>query len=277
MSTLNSRRNRRRALLGIFTLGLAALVWWWLARHDQTLAGSTRLSGWTLFALFALLLAFNLRKKLSFLPLGSAYGWAQLHFYGGLLAAWLFLLHMHGLPGGTFEVLFALLFSLAIASGLVGLYISRRFPPQLRRDSESVIWERIPALRQQLTADAEAQLAEHIRARGLGPVTDFYRERLLGYLTGPADFWEHVLRPGRTEARWQQHFDALRAASEPHELALVDALQQQARSKAGLDLQLARRGLLKGWLFLHIPLSYALLCFVLLHVLLVYGYGGPSA
>ena len=50
-------------------------------------------TGWILFSVMVFLAAFNTRKKLAMLPLGSARVWLHAHMAGGLLALALFWLH----------------------------------------------------------------------------------------------------------------------------------------------------------------------------------------
>ncbi|MEJ1973431.1 MAG: hypothetical protein WDM96_13500 [Lacunisphaera sp.] len=51
----------------------------------------------------------------------------------------------------------------------------------------------------------------------------------------------------------------LRRYLDPREVAYADQLGAVVEAKRGLDFQLAGQRLLKLWLFVHIPLSYALL------------------
>ena len=48
----------------------------------------------------------------------------------------------------------------------------------------------------------------------------------------------------------------------------------RAHLKDDLDYQWARQMLLKGWLFIHIPLTFSLLVLVALHIFVVYGFRG---
>ena len=47
-------------------------------------------------------------------------------------------------------------------------------------------------------------------------------------------------------------------------------LAEFVRAKDNLDFQRAVQGMLKGWLFVHIPLTYALLLFAAVHGLLAW-------
>jgi peptidoglycan biosynthesis protein MviN/MurJ (putative lipid II flippase) len=48
------------------------------------------------------------------------------------------------------------------------------------------------------------------------------------------------------------------------------------REKDTLDLHRAMQLLLKGWLFVHIPLTYGMLVFASLHVVVVYAFSGGA-
>ncbi len=59
------------------------------------------LTGWILFGLILVLTAYNVRKKLAFLPLFSSRTWFQIHVYTGLFTGLAFLLHLRWrLPSG---------------------------------------------------------------------------------------------------------------------------------------------------------------------------------
>jgi peptidoglycan biosynthesis protein MviN/MurJ (putative lipid II flippase) len=51
-------------------------------------------------------------------------------------------------------------------------------------------------------------------------------------------------------------------------------LRELVKQKDNLDFQYAMQATLKCWLFMHVPLTYGLLLFAALHVLVVYAYRG---
>jgi hypothetical protein len=60
----------------------------------------------------------------------------------------------------------------------------------------------------------------------------------------------------------------------PLEKSSAVELAALVREKDTLDLHRAMQLLLKGWLFVHIPLTYAMLVFAALHVVVVYAFSG---
>jgi len=92
----------------------------------ETLVTPDFLTGWILLAIIVFLAAYNVRKSLPFLPLGTSALWLQIHIYAGLLSFVLFLMHVdYSLPHGLFESLLATIYLLVFGSGVIGLYITR--------------------------------------------------------------------------------------------------------------------------------------------------------
>ena len=92
------------------------------------------LTGWILAAVILVLVFYNIRKKISVLPIGSASTWLQMHIYLGLVSIFLFFLHTGWrFPSGWLESLLAFLFLGVSLSGVVGLYLNRRLSKLLTR------------------------------------------------------------------------------------------------------------------------------------------------
>jgi len=60
----------------------------------------------------------------------------------------------------------------------------------------------------------------------------------------------------------------------PFEREAAERLADLVRQKDGLDYHRALQLTLKGWLFIHIPFTYSLLLFIVVHVVLVLGFSG---
>ena len=58
--------------------------------------------------------------------------------------------------------------------------------------------------------------------------------------------------------------------------AVLEKLAQLVRRKDGLDYHHALQTALKLWLFAHVPLTYSLIIFSLLHIVLVYAFSGGA-
>lgn len=216
---------------------------------------------------------YNLRKKLPILPLGSATNWLQFHIYTGLLAVVLFVLHIEmRIPNGTLEVTLALLFLALVGSGILGLALSRWLARRLRVRGGEVIYERIPAMRQQVIQKAEALFEQSLSESKSTVIVEFYNQRLVHFFMGPRNFLWHLLDSERPRHLLLMDLGALDRYLSDQERACIDDLIYLVNQKDDLDYHAALQGTLKFWVFLHIPLTYSLLIIALLHAILASAY-----
>jgi hypothetical protein len=266
----------RRALRPwlLFALVMVAITGWW--RYEWlTLRPHAFTSGGLLLSAVIFLAAYNLRKKLTFLPLGSSAIWLKVHLYVGVGAVWLFLLHISfRIPNGIFESSLAALYLLVTASGLHGLYLTRTIPGRLATLADEVIWERIPGLRRQVAERARELLLAARDDSSAGVVTDIYSRRLFRFFEGPRG-WRYYLRPTSTLRRQllAELSERKRYLGEPQQ-KLVEELATLTARKDDLDYHDALQGWLKCWLFGHIGGTYALLLFAGVHAVLAHAFHG---
>jgi hypothetical protein len=271
MKTFAARRWRNLALLAVASgvvLSLAA-VW------AVSLRPAPFYSGWLLAVSMLVLAAYNLFKKVPFLPLGASSAWLQLHIYLGLLTILVFFLHAglrrpHGPLGWALEILFA-----GVAgSGLVGLLISRTYPALLRARGPEVIFEQIPHLRRRLREEAEQQVVDAVTQLRSTHVAAFYTQRLKPFFDRPRHFWRHVVRHSGHRHALLTEIDAQDRYLNDKEREAMRAIRGLVERKDDLDFQYALQAMLKYWLFVHIPCTYSLLIVSAFHVLVVYAYAG---
>jgi hypothetical protein len=270
-------KRRRRQFLAWASVLLAATVatLWFHTRFHQALPGYAFLTGWTLLGAMLVLTFYNVWKKLPFLPFGRSETWLQLHIYLGFFTVVLFLVHLdfHA-PRGWFEITLAWLFALVSGSGMAGILLSRVLPRRLATRGGEVIFEKIPALRHALKCTAE-NLA-------LGPeaqspvVGEFYVRRLAAFFAGPKYFWLHLVESRRARAALLAELEDLQRTGNENEEAALEKLAALVRQKDSLDYHRALQLTLKLWLFVHIPLTYGLLIFTALHIVLVFGFSGGA-
>jgi len=265
---------RLRWIVGSGLAALAAAVYW---IFDRVLANNLRpaplVSGLVLFCVIIVLTLFNGRKKLPFLPLASASSWLQFHIYAGFLSTALFLIHCgFRFPRGHLETVLAGLFVAVTLSGIAGLAISRWVPARLTLHGENVIFERIPAFRYAVKQEAEALALASVQQTQSTTIADFYEQRLRAYFERPRHLWLHLIGYSRPLHRLLSEVDALDRYLNAEERKLLAQIAELVRQKENLDFQLAAQGLLKLWLFIHIPLTYALILFGLAHGLIAWSF-----
>ncbi|MFA6289647.1 MAG: hypothetical protein WC661_19880 [Opitutaceae bacterium] len=274
---MNSRFLIRRAVFMAVLLAVSAFIVVWHARLLPTHPHLVYLTGWSLLGLMLYLTAYNSRKKLSFLPLVSSRLWLQMHIYLGLLTGLVFLLHSRWRwPTGWFESLLSALFVGVTLSGLVGWWISRTIPKQLTTVGGEVPYERIPIIRRSLREQAEGLVIKGIPTAKASTLADFYAGRLAGYFAAENHFWAHVFGSRRSLNTLLDQLAELGRFLNAEEKKTVGQLADLVKQKDALDFHAAKQFLLRAWLFVHIPLTYGLLVFSFVHVVLVYAYSGGA-
>jgi len=262
--------------LALAVLAAAAVV---LLNHLYylSLRDASFVNGWMLLALMVFLALFNARKKLPMLPLLNASTWLQVHVYVGLLAAVLFLLHTRlRLPGGAVELLLWCTVVGLLASGFVGLFLSRYIPPRLRAHGELVLFERIPAYRAQLATEAETLVVESVRETASSALAELYAERLAAYFARPGNLLAHLIESGGPIHRLRREMRAHERYLDARGREALKQLEELVLAKENLDYQHALQLVLKGWLFVHVPLTFAMAVLALTHVTLVYAFVIPA-
>lgn len=265
----------RRRLNATLALGLILVIWAALSILEVVLFDTPFLSGWLLLATLVLLTCFNARKKLPFLPLGSAATWLQFHIYIGFLSAALFCLHIDWrVPNGALETALALIFVVVALSGMLGLLLSRTFPSRLTTRGETVLFERIPVHIAGLRDEARALALQSVEETNTTTVADFYGDRLAGFFQGPKNVLRHLLQSDRPRRLLIDEVRALERYATPREVEFLELLADRVRRKNDLDYQYAMQAVLKAWLFVHVPLTYSLLLLVVIHTVLVHAFDG---
>lgn len=263
-----------------FIIALAAASLVSIAAHEAARPTHPHLvyfTGWALLALMLLLTAYNVRKKLPFLPLLSSRIWFQIHVYVGLFTGLAFLLHLQWRwPTGVFEGILAGLFAGVTLSGIFGWWLSRTLPKRLTTAGGEVPYERIPIIRRSLREEAEGLVLLGIPQAKATTLADFYTARLATFFSGPANLVAHAFGSRRPLALLQDDLAEVARFLGPTEKETCARLAQLVRQKDTLDFHRTGQLLLKSWLFVHIPLTYGLLVFSFVHVVLVYAYSGGA-
>lgn len=269
---------RRRYRNASLVVGAALFCALWVSQLDASLARTAYATGYVLYGAVIFLAAYQLRKKLPGLPLGTSQVWLQTHLIVAIASGAIFYLHIGGRwPGGVVEGTLAALYAGAFASGVLGFYLTRTIPKQLARTGEQFIFERIPRLRSAVQRDASGVVLEAVHATGATTLADFYADRLHGFFRRPRAL-RYTLRP-TTKAR-KRLFNELNAVdrylTEP-ERSAAEKLFGLVRRKDDLDFHAAKQGVLKAWLFAHISLTWAMLLLGAGHGVMALAFrGGPT-
>lgn len=267
----------RRTVFWIILVITAALVLLANAALRVAMYHVAFVSGWFLFGLCVFLAIYNIRKKLTFLPLGTSASWLQLHIYVGLLTFVVFAVHIDfRLPNGPFELALALLYLTVFLSGVIGLVLSRIIPPRLATRGEEVIFDRVPTFIRRLREEVEELVLQCISESETSAVPDFYIRRLKSFFDKPRHYWAHLCHSTRPLHALVVDIEAQHRYLNDKERTLVDQITAHVKTKDDLDYHHAMQKTLKYWLFIHIPLTYTLLIVAVFHIVLVYSFAGGS-
>lgn len=266
---------RRRLLNTAATVAIMVAIIFFYSYLDSHFYPTATISGISLYVLILFLAAYNVRKKITSIPMIKSSTWLQAHIYVGYISIFIFLLHISfRIPNGLNEILLALSFVLVVFSGIFGLYISRRFPIQMTQRNGTVIYEEIFKNILGLRERAEATVFDCMKDSNQSTLADFYVYRLAPYFSRPKNFWNHCVGSSRHLLKLGTAVNGVKRYLSEKEIESLKQLERLIEEKNELDFQYTMQTLLKRWLFLHIPLSYVLIVLGSFHAILALRFAG---
>ena len=217
--------------------------------------------------LLLLVMLYSVRRGLTRVrSMGRRKGYMQLHIWGGLLFLFLVLLHTgFRLPRGVFTWTLWGLSLWVVLSGVVGVLLQRSIPRILNSTATfEVHLHRIPELVTELR-----QRAESVAGNGSPRVRDFYERELAAEMAAPQMVGMALFRGWGGRGRLTSGMDLLRRTLPDEGVASLDELQALREAKRDMDVHFTLQRILRGWLWLHLPLSILLLGLVVLHVFFI--------
>lgn len=282
--------------LGTLLVSLVAYVW-----HDPTGAppnGGTWL-GYTLGTIGAVLILwltyFGIRKRRYGVGFGTLRGWLSAHVYMGTALILIALLHSGFQFGWNVHTLALVLMLAVIFSGFFGVFAYLRYPTLMTRNRDNAtrdaMLEEITELDQNALTLADA-VDPQIHAAVLRSIE---RTKLGGGV------WAQLTAKDESEGALNSLREAVQAREKeakkpkgesPTMFAMVDFLSSQSQSdkqtdslrrlidlmtrKKGLASRVARdiqlQALMEIWLYVHVPLTIALLAALTAHIVSVLFY-----
>ena len=262
----------------LFLLLCLALVIGFLGQHLLVTPYTVHsFTGWAYgigaCVIFLLVSAYSLRRRFmnlaTRLKFGYARVWLTLHIYGGLLFLLLMFLHTgFHLPHGPLAWWLWSVSLFTVLSGLLGRGLQRWIPKVLASGlSVEVLYERIPALVNQLRHNSEA-LCEESEAS----VQAFYQKHLAAAMAKPhRHFIYFVDITGGIQGRLARlHY--LHGFLEHDDAERLDQLEANYKAKLEIDAHFTLQQALRLWLYLHVPPALLLLLLVGIHVFSVLYY-----
>jgi hypothetical protein len=229
--------------------------------------------------------AFHIAIKTARLPPKSATRWRKLHIFVGYLLIAAFISHSDfSLPDTRFEWALWAGFVLVTLSGILGTYLAWSLQTKHTID-ERVSYDRIPARRAELARDVHAAVTKTDPSAAAialpAPphdawIMDLYTTHLRDFFQGHRNFATHLIGAQRPLKRLTDEIDNLSRYVDQRGQEKLAAIRNLVVEKDRLDFARVYLGLTKGWLFVHVPVTYALIVLTLLHILVVYAFSsGP--
>jgi hypothetical protein len=264
---------------------ISVLLFCLVSIYGKALRDPRYLDGWVLTVGMGVQLYFHIAIKTGRLSAKSAMRWRKLHIFVGYLLIAAFILHSDfSLPDTAFEWALWAAFVLVTLSGVFGTYLAWSLQAK-RGIDERLAYDRIPARRAELARDLHAAVTRSPPARAAialpSPpydawIADLYNAHLRSFFQEQRNFVAHLVGSQRPLKHMIDEIDAL--------AGYVDALGQEKLAdikrlvveKDRLDFARVYLGLTKVWLFVHVPVTYALTVLVVLHVLVVYAFSSGA-
>jgi hypothetical protein len=215
----------------------------------------------------------------------SALRWRKMHIFFGYLLIAAFISHSDfSLPETDFEWALWASFVLVTLSGIFGTYLAWSLQAK-RGIDERVGYDRIPARRAELARDVHAAVVKTdpaAAAIGLPAppydawIMDLYTAHLRDFFQGQRNFTAHLIGSQRPLKRLTDEIDTLSSYVDQRSQAKLAAIKTLVVEKDRLDFARVYLGLTKGWLFVHVPATYALMVLMVLHVLVVYAFSSGA-
>ena len=266
------------------TLGLAVIAvavrLWFEPKGAEILPGGGTVGLWYgvlggLIIVFAWLLT-----ALRFVPgwwfIGSRALWLKGHVWLGSLSFILILCHSGLRFGGLFESILYLVFFLVVLTGIFGVVIQQFVPRWLTVEVPcEVPYEQIPgvcaALRDKADWEVDTKCAVAVAATNTR-VKKWYVDLVRPYLGWPST--SHLLSDaGKTAQAFAQMRGLPGADAATSKLPeLLSRLEEYCTERRRLARQESLQRLLHGWLYVHVPLSAALLIMMIVHAVMTLYY-----
>ena len=184
------------------------------------------------------------------------------------------------LPDTAFEWALWAGFVLVTLSGILGTYLAWSLRAKHGID-ERVTYDRIPARRAEIARDVHAAVAHADPAAAAialpAPphdawIMDLYGTHLRNFLQGPRNLAAHLIGSQRPLKRLTDEIDNLsRYVDQQSQEKLAD-IRNLVIEKDRLDFARVYLALTRIWLFVHVPVTYALIVLAVLHILAAYAF-----
>jgi hypothetical protein len=276
---------RKLVLQGLYIAAGSGALFWLVWIYGNGLRDPHFFNGWVLGGGILLQLYFHISIKAGTLAPKAAMRWRKLHVFIGYLLIAAFMSHSDfSLPDTAFEWALWWSFVLVTLSGIFGVYLAWSLKAKGRID-EGIKYDRIPNLRAELAQKAYAVVAKNdpgndvIALPGLpydAWIADLYASRLRDFFRGQENSGAHFIGSQRPLKRLTDEIDNLSRYVDEKSQEKLAAIRELVVEKDRLDFARVYLGFTKLWLFVHVPVTYALIVLAVLHILVAYAFSSGT-
>lgn len=270
---------------GLFIAVISGALFWIVWIYANGLRDPRYLDGWVLAGGMSLQLYFHFAIKTASLTPKSAIRWRKLHIFLGYLLIAVFISHCEfSLPDTGVEWALWAGFVLVTLSGIFGAYLAWSLKAKGLIE-EGISYDRIASRRAELARDLDAAIAETnpaaaaIALPGLpydAWLQDLYAAHLKAFFQGSRNFIAHLIGSQRPLKRLIGEIDSLSRYVDQQGNDRLAAIKSLVTEKDRLDFVRVHLGLTRAWLYVHVPITYALIVLTVLHVLVAYSYSSGA-
>ncbi len=275
----------RQTIQGLLIAAISGGLLWLVWIYGNGLRDPRYLDGWALAGGMSLQLYFHIAVKSGSLSPKSAMRWRRIHIFLGYLLIAAFISHSDfSLPDTGFEWALWAGFVVVTLSGIFGAYLAWSLKAKGWID-ELVGYDRIPIRRAELARDVRAAVTQTDQAAAAialpAPpydawIKDLYTNHLQDFFQEQRNFTAHLIGSQRPLRRLTHEIDSLSSYVDQQSQQKLATIKNLVVEKDRLDFARVYLGLNKAWLFVHVPVTYALIVLAVLHVLVVYAFSSGA-
>jgi hypothetical protein len=223
--------------------------------------------------LIAVLMYLGIRRRSYASSMGTLQGWVSAHVYLGLLTLLLIPMHAGFRFGWDVHTLAFVLLAVVVLSGVLGLFLYRTIPGRLTRYEAGQQADTIDPEIARLLSDMRALMKDKSDA-----LVQIYKAELAASQSRDSKGWSLLLKGQGGDLLAERSADLAKKVSTipPSDQATFQVLSQLLLKKTQLEVnllhQMQLRNGLQAWLYVHVPVSIAMVFAVGVHLIAVFLY-----
>lgn len=223
--------------------------------------------------LIAVLMYLGIRRRSYASSTGTLQGWVSAHVYLGLLTLLVIPMHAGFRFGWDVHTLAFVLLVVVVLSGVVGLFLYRTIPGRLTSYEAGQQADKIDPEMARLLSDMRALVKDKSDV-----LVQIYKDEVATSQNRAPKGWSLLLQGQGSDLLAVRSADLAKKVSAipPEDQATFQILSQLLLKKTQLEVNLLRqmqlRNALQAWLYVHVPVSIAMVFAVGVHLIAVFLY-----